>query len=124
MSRSEDSTDFALAASAEQRPVVSYDDEVNSACRSKPRRTLAGAAAEQFWPVIPCWGFVRVDAVGSGRLYGLFAVRVDCVRGGRHPQSSVSAKMYLPLATWALRYTPRRAWRSFTSIQRTIRRTC
>jgi hypothetical protein len=61
----------------------------------------------QFWPLIPLLAILialMISDLGDFMGYNPFAS--DPCSLGEIDQSSLSAKMYLPLAKWALRYTP------------------
>lgn len=62
---------------------------------------------KQFWPVIPLLGILFALMLSDlGDFMGYSPFGSNACSFADTPQSSVSAKMYLPLAKWALRYTP------------------
>jgi hypothetical protein len=60
----------------------------------------------QFWPVIPLLGILFALMFSDLDVMGHMPWSQDACAMKDMEQSSFSAKMYLPLANWALRYTP------------------
>ena len=60
----------------------------------------------QFWPVIPLLGILFALMLSDLDVIGHMPWSQDECGMKDVEQSSLSAKMYLPLANWALRYTP------------------